>query len=203
MARDFGYGEVPLTYLALTKRRGEFLSKVGDSPEADTLLFYQPSFGRGGKNKAVFGEFDAILVASRRAYLIESKWQGPSGVTGRRVVVDETQQHRHHIFKWYAEHWNSSQFRDWTHFAEAHGEEFKRHFEGKEIAPPDSKLHKNIEYVVEGIRSHTHPEEPEMKDVLLFFSPKGSRAPEYAEPNWFELVVMEYDTVGVSGWYEL
>jgi len=75
-----GYGEDPSTYVALTKRCWEFLNKVRDSSSGvDTLLFCLLSFGRGGESKALFGEFDAVPVTTRRAYLIEGKWEESSG----------------------------------------------------------------------------------------------------------------------------
>lgn len=45
------------------------------SAPSDCIAFYRPSFGRkGGNNRAEFGEFDAIIVSSKKIYLVESKW---------------------------------------------------------------------------------------------------------------------------------
>ena len=65
MLKILGYGEDAFTLWALKHRISDILKSFHDrTAPSDCLIFYRPSFGRRSKEgSAVFGEFEAILVA--------------------------------------------------------------------------------------------------------------------------------------------
>ena len=69
-----GYGEDFLTFWAVSRNLGEILRQLKDDTNTDDcVVFYRPSFGRrGGTRRAEFGEFDALIITSKTAYLVES-----------------------------------------------------------------------------------------------------------------------------------
>ena len=79
MVRIMGYGEDALTFWALTHRLSDVLRDfdIGWN-EDDFRVIYRPSFGRGGRTKANFGEFDAIIATSQHFLPVESKWGSSS-----------------------------------------------------------------------------------------------------------------------------
>ena len=99
MARILSYGEDPLTYLIFSTRLDEFLRKLGDeTPAAEALVIYRPSFGRGGRYKtsakstrkrSEFGEFDGIVGTTIATYLIESKWSRSTELKDRELKLRE------------------------------------------------------------------------------------------------------------------
>jgi hypothetical protein len=57
MVQVIGYGEDALTYHMLTTRLDEVLKELQDpSDPSNCVLFYRPSFGRGGRSHALLGE---------------------------------------------------------------------------------------------------------------------------------------------------
>lgn len=109
MTKIYGYGEDSLTYLALKnmtlkENKQNILTAIGDDANnADKcLIFYRPSFGRGGRSKAakyMLGEFDAILATPKAIYLIESKWD--FNCNGGKIGLEPRQIVRHIIYQWY------------------------------------------------------------------------------------------------------
>ena len=105
MSRIIGYGEDFLTFWAVTERLDLILKQLGDSTDpADCLLIYRPSFGRRGRKRAEFGEFDAIILTLETAYLVESKWD-KSKMPNNVLQLDNVQIFRHEIFRWYHDNW--------------------------------------------------------------------------------------------------
>jgi len=120
--RVFVYGEDGLTLKYTRERLGEMLVKLGDnSNPADCTVFYRPSFGRRG----LYGEFDAIIITPKKAYLVESKWDGSGDVS---EGLEEHQIRRHKIFGWYNDNWNGEVGEPWDRFAEENNPAFKREF---------------------------------------------------------------------------
>ena len=209
MPRVIGYGEDALTYWGLTKRLGLILRELKDySEQDDCLILYRPSFGRGkmirkpSDRKAEFGEFDAILVTTQSAYLVESKWDNLS--EKKRIVIElsNVQILRHKIFAWYYEKWNIGS--DWKEFVKEYGDEFEKKF-GKwqrKIAPPESLLSENLKYVLNRIPDFSK----KVKNVLLYFYHKESPRVDIRVKSGnlhFQLVSIKYPTTDESNYIEM
>ena len=77
VSRIMVYGEDGLTLKYTREKLGEILVKLGDdSHPEDCTVFYRPSFGKGQ-----YGEFDAIISTTKKAYLVESKWDGSADLS--------------------------------------------------------------------------------------------------------------------------
>jgi hypothetical protein len=161
-----GYGEDFLTLWALTEHLDLVLKELEDNTvPSDCLVIYRPSFGRAGasrkKPSAQFGEFDAIIVTSRIAYLVESKWDR-SNTPNNVLKLDEVQLRRHNVIKWYHDNWDRQ---DWDKFLENNADKFRNIFEeySMRISPKGSLLSQNLRTVLEAIQGR------ELRNVLLFF----------------------------------
>jgi len=176
-----GYGEDFLTFWAISKKLDKILDQLkdGTNPEECTV-FYRPSFGRrGGTIGAEFGEFDAIIVTPKTAYLVESKWDGSNASFKDNILkLEEVQIRRHKIFRWYHENWKKE---SWTEFVQKHDYEFRKDF-GKNIAPAESLLSKNLKTILK------RTQRKELVDVLLFFH---RREPPKIETS-FKVVTLKY-----------
>ena len=116
----FGYGEDALTLWAITERLDLILEELGDdSDPTDCTVFYRPSFGRDQ-----YGEFDAIIITSKKAYLVESKWDGSGDLSG----LEEHQIRRHKILEWYHDNWKGEVGEDWDEFARKNNLSFSATF---------------------------------------------------------------------------
>jgi len=157
-----GYGEDFLTFWAISKKLGKILGQLKDdaNPEEYTV-FYRPSFGRrGGTKRAEFGEFDAIIVTPKAAYLVESKWDGSNASFPNNVLkLGDIQIRRHEIFRWYHENWKGE---GWKEFVRKHAHEFRRNFD-KNIAPAGSLLSQNLMTVLNSTRGR------KLVNILLLF----------------------------------
>jgi len=179
--RLLGYGEDALTLWAVTERLDLILEELGDdSDPTDCTVFYRPSFGR----RRFYGEFDAIIVAPKTAYLVESKWD-KSKMPNNLLTLDDEQALRHEIIKWYHLNWRGG---DWGKFAEENDSKFREGFPGKYI--PSSKdggevplLAQNLQKVLNYIRGR------ELKDILIFFH--RGEIPKIETD--FEVVKIEYE----------
>jgi len=207
MSRVIGYGEDTLTYWGLTKRLCLILQELDDkSGQDECLVLYRPSFGRGrlikkpSDRKAEFGEFDAILVTTQSAYLIESKWDNLSDKKKEVLELSDAQILRHKIFAWYCKRWNIES--DWKEFVEKYEDEFENEF-GKwrrKIAPPKSLLSKNLKYVLEQLR----PLSGETKNVLLYFyHEEPPESIKIKSDLSFHLVPIKYPTTDGSNYVEM
>jgi hypothetical protein len=189
----FVYGEDGLTLWALMHHITKILRKVGDTNSpSDCLIFYRPSFGRsGGKDRAEFGEFDAILVSSENIYLIESKWDNLKSFKNGKLTLKKEQKIRHQIFSWYLLHWNEKYFNNWERFIEEQANNFEP--KDKKIAPTNTLLATNLESILTIIRKYLEkaPSKLNIKNILLFFyNKKLSTPPEVSD--YFLLVDIDY-----------
>jgi hypothetical protein len=179
MSEILGYGEDALTLWALKRHVSTILNHFKDSSSpSDCLVFYRPSFGRRAKeNSSVFGEFDAIVASTQNIYLVESKWDNLAESTKDKLVIRREQLIRHQIFTWYLTHWKKKYSNKWTDFIEEQHSTFK--FGKKIIAPADSLLAKNLEFVLNKLleRCGAFSSDNNIKNILLFFYRGKSRAP--------------------------
>lgn len=180
MYEIFGYGEDSFTLWALENKIDDILSELNDkSKPGDCLVFYRPSFGRGGRWQVNFGEFDAILASSENIYLLESKWDSFSLNKNKNSIpkLEEKQILRHKIFVWYYNKWNSLTFCKWEDFYSKFKADFKNQFPKKEFAPPESLLARNMEFLLRILKDHCEKKLftcSEPKNILLYFCHKAS-----------------------------
>ncbi len=176
-----GYGEDFLTFWAINKKLDRIFNQLKDKTDPEEcIVFYRPSFGRkGGTIRAEFGEFDAIIVTPKTAYLVESKWDGSNASFKDNILkLEEVQIRRHKIFRWYHENWKKE---NWTEFIQKHDYEFRKDF-GKNIAPAEELAQqKPADYLKRTQRK-------ELIDVLLFFH---RREPPKIETS-FKIVTLKY-----------
>ena len=188
MIKIFGYGEDALTLWFLRNQLGELLNKFSDNTApSDCIVFYRPSFGRsGGPESAEFGEFDAILASRENVYLIESKWDNHRLINRTELILQPEQTERHEIFRWYLSNWNN-------------GKESAEFVKGKKIAPANSLLAANLEYILSQLRqccpNSANPDH--VKNVLLYFHGPKSCSPQKVSDR-FTIVTAEYEGKYVS-----
>jgi hypothetical protein len=160
-----GYGEDFLTFWAVSKKLNEILNQLNDDTDPDEcIIFYRPSFGRkGGTKRAEFGEFDALVITPKTAYLVESKWDGSSAsFPDNMLELRDVQTRRHEIFRWYHESWKGEKWKD---FVSKYADEFRRKFR-KNIPREDSLLCQNLITVLSKTQGR------KLVDVLLFLHRK-------------------------------
>ena len=196
MCKIFGYGEDAFTLWALKHHTAKILEAFQDQTNpSDCLIFFRPSFGRsGGKDSVEFGEFDAILASSENIYLIESKWDNFSDFNEEKVTIKSVQKIRHHIFRWYLTRWNPKYSKDWQGFVRDHTPDFKKKFSGKKIAPSDSLLARNLQFILTMLQRYCKnlSSERNIKNVLLFFYDKNRSTPPIKISENFNLVSIDY-----------
>jgi len=209
MSQIIGYGEDALTYWAITSKLDEILRTLGDNsyPSA-TVIIYRPSFGRRGSigthaNKeqlsAEFGEFDAILGTPQAVYLIESKWDSSSKAGNYWITLKSVQSRRHEIMRWYLNTWRMSQPKDWTTFVSDQETAFQTLFPGNKLAPADSRLAQNLEFVLRTLgKCGDH-----VQDVLLFIGQTGNLKPMGVKLDNFKLVILKYQPLQLSGYFQI
>jgi len=195
VTRIFVYGEDGLTLKYTRERLGEMLVKLGDnSNPADCTVFYRPSFGRRG----LYGEFDAIIITPKKAYLVESKWDGSGDLS---EGLEKHQIRRHKIFGWYNDNWNGEVGEAWDRFAEENNPAFKREFtysvregglmveKSKYIPSSSSILGQNLQTVLEEIGDR------KLEDVLLIFY---KNEPSDVKQDGFTTINIKYEqTLGL------
>jgi hypothetical protein len=195
--RVLSYGEDPLTYWALSQRMAEFLEQLNDDSDLDEVLFlYRPSFGRAAG--AQFGEFDAIVGTPVATYLVEAKWHGSGEVSTGTVILRPEQYRRHEIFAWYRNAWERGGNVRWTDFLGVAGEAWLAAYPDRKLAPEGSLLARNLEFVLTQL-ADCGP----AQDVVLFVGLKGLPAPTAVESERFQLVVLEYEGLDGSGYFNL
>jgi hypothetical protein len=203
-----GYGEDSLTFWSLNTRLPELLFKLGEKAHpCDCTVFYRPSFGRGGKSKALFGEFDAILIAPNSGYLIESKWEGSSEVSSKCINLRGGQCQRHRIFNWYHQNWDRAM--NWGEFIRKHEDEFSDFKDedgnSKEIAPEGTELAKNIMFILKRV-----PRDLTLRNILLLFVEGDSTSQcaikvngKGADEDKFKCIVLNYSGEGSSKFFSM
>ncbi len=155
--RALVYGEDGLTLKYTTENLEDLLSKLGeDSIPEDCTVFYRPSFGR----QRFYGEFDAIIITPKKAYLIESKWDESGDLT---KGLERHQVLRHEIFRWFTNNWKGELGEAWNEFAKKNNPVFKKKFKSKFIPSSSSVLGQNLQTVL------TQIGDKELENVLLIF----------------------------------
>jgi hypothetical protein len=181
MNKILGYGEDALTMWALKNCISKILHKLNDdSNPSNCLIFFRPSFGRsGGKERAEFGEFDAILSSLENVYLIESKWDRFLQNKKDEIKLSNGQTLRHKIFSWYFKNWNPQQYSDWKGFSNALQGDFRSNFPARKIAPEKSRLSRNLELVLRKL--HYHCEKDKAPRNVLFYFLDRNRSKEISK----------------------
>jgi hypothetical protein len=198
MNKIFGYGEDAFTIWALKKHISEILTELDDqSALPGCLISFRPSFGRrGGEGSAEFGEFDTILASSENVYLIKSKWDNLSPNKNDEIKLKNEQILRHRIFSWYFMKWEAQHYRNWKEFCNASQKDFRSNFPAKKIAPEESILARNLEFILKKLHEHCKRDK-ELKNVLLYFynSNKSKQIKKVITDGLdvnFEVINMEY-----------
>lgn len=175
MSEILGYGEDAFTFWALKRRTSEILKKLHDQTgPSDCLIFFHPSFGRrGGRGRAEFGEFDAIVASSQNVYLIESKGDRLLRNKRDKIALTPNQVLRHKIFSWYLRNWDAQRYsNNWGGFANEFQSNFAREFRDRKIAPVGSRLAKDLEFVLNKLQEHCKRyscEYGKPRNILLYF----------------------------------
>ncbi len=195
MTKILGYGEDAFTLWSLKQHTSKILDKFQDKTAiSDCLIFYRPSFGRHSKaNSSVFGEFDALIASKENIYLIESKWDNLTEFNDTEFILREEQTLRHKIFSWYLTHWNKKYSNNWQAFMNEHQNDFK--IKNKTIAPKDSLLAKNLEFILSKLQEHCGSllSENNIKNVLLFFFNAEKSKPPIKTNSTFKLIPIDYN----------
>ena len=193
MSKIFGYGEDAFTLWALKHNVSKILEMFDDKTlTSECMVFYRPSFGRHSReNSSVFGEFDAIIASKNRIYLIESKWDNINGFKNSGFLLRKEQTQRHAIFSWYLLNWNTQFLNNWQLFINANQSNFK--FKGKTLAPNDSLLAKNLEFILNKLHENcSNFSEKSITNVLLFFFNANKSTPPRITSNAFTVVPIDY-----------
>jgi hypothetical protein len=209
MSQIIGYGEGALTYWAITSKLDEILRTLGDNsyPSA-TIIIYRPSFGRRGRFSAhadkdhlsaEFGEFDVILGTQQAVYLVESKWDSSITPRNTRTTLKGVISRRHEIMRWYLQTWKTNQPKDWTEFVAQHEIPFQNLFPGNKMAPADSRLAQNLEFVLNMLSNCG----PHVQDVVLFIGQETPLKPIGILPEPFKLVMLKYHPINPSGYFQI
>jgi len=193
--RVFVYGEDGLTLKYIKERLVEILVKLGDkSHPIECTVFYRPSFGR----ERFYGEFDAIIITPKTAYLVESKWDGSGGTS---IKLEEHQIRRHKILKWYHNNWKGESGEGWDEFAKKNNPDFREEFtyfveedgkmveKSKYIPSSSSILGQNLQTILKEVGDR------KLKDVLLIFY---KDEPFDVEQDGFATINIKYElTLGL------
>ena len=194
MTKILGYGEDAFTLWTLKQHTSKILNEFQDKTALlDCLIFYRPSFGRHSKeSKAVFGEFDAIIVSLENIYLIESKWDNLSEFNKDELIIREEQKLRHQIFSWYLTHWNKKYSNDWKRFVKEQQPNFQKEFKGKTIAPVGKLLARNLDFILtKSVEQREKISSDNIKNILLFFyNAEKSKKPTKIKD--FTLIPIDY-----------
>ena len=154
----FGYGEDGLTLVYFCTQLQSFLSLMDDNSDPESCsIYYRASFGRRGG----FGEIDAIVVASKRIYLCESKWNDRDRSEVRRIQLDDAQVRRDRVFHKLVASWREQNPSTWEDFREQNA----AGFEGFKLPGAERTLSRNLWSMLGLLREHAC----ECQNVLLYF----------------------------------
>ena len=148
-----------------------------DSHSEDCTVFYRPSFGR-----SQYGEFDTIIITPKKAYLVESKWDGSGDLS---KGLEEHQIRRHEILRWYHKKWKGEESEDWDVFARNQNQKFKEKFDGKYIPASPTILSQNLQTILKELEGR------EIEDVLLIFY---KDEPADVEQEGFTTINIKYES---------
>lgn len=105
--------------------------------------------------------------------MIESKWDNCSENKKGKIKLAEEQIRRHEIFSWYLGNWDARRYtNNWEKFENDYQSNFTREFQDRKIAPAESRLAKNLEFVLNKLQEHCRRfscEYRKPKNVLLYF----------------------------------
>ena len=182
-----GYGEDALTLWALKYRLKEILTELGDeSSPSDCTVFYRPSFGRGGKDTANFGEFDAIVSTNESVFLIESKWEGSARLP-KSIRLSEAQQNRHAIFKEYFDKWDAAVG---IQSLTASSSGFLTSIKDKKVASEKDELAEHLRFVISRTTRKSHGRaRKNLQNVLLFLHRRDGHPRPSLTPSNFGRVI--------------
>ena len=126
--------------------------------------------------------------------MIESKWDGLSPNRKEEIELSDKQVLRHEIFAWYYRNWDGRRYHSWQEFKEANEAAFP--FENRRIAPEDSILARNLEFVLNKLHNHGCSGKG-IRNVLLYFydgrrSKQIKRVKVPGRGIAFEVVNIEY-----------
>lgn len=159
------YGEDALTLWALKNKLEDIVGEK--NAKSDCEIFYRPSFGRGGKSKALFGEFDFIILAKQAIYLGESKWN-QFNRNSKKIPLKDNQILRHQIFWLYIQKWfNHGNLWD-DGFMAAMENELKK--VNKVLPSSNSILKNNLRGVLGEIFRFYECKLPKVINMVLYFS---------------------------------
>jgi hypothetical protein len=201
-----GYGEDALTLWAMTDKLSTIFDTLRDGSKASKCrIFLRPSFGRaGGPTSAQFGEFDFIILAERRLYLGESKWDKSSeGIQQGVLQLAEHQRLRHEVFKLYVHDWAFGSYASWGDFA--HDATVRLHFSQvkKPVAPEGSLLASNLRTVLSAIKRH-YATMPDIRDVLLYLHAGANADRVLVKASGdFTVVALDYSEVAFEGFIRI
>jgi len=212
MNEMLGYGEDAFTFWSLREQLFEILKRLKDqSDPSDCLIFLRPSFGRrGGRGRAEFGEFDAIVASAQNIYLIESKWDKSSENKIDKIILSEVQIRRHKIFSWNLENWDAQKYsNNWGGFESDFQSNFAKKFPDRKMAPAESCLAKDLEFVLNRLQEHCRgfscKHRKPTRNVLLYFH--GSKSAEIkkvaAGDLNFEVVNIDYSQYATGNFISL
>lgn len=197
MAEILGYGEDAFTFWAFKRHLSKILEELKDkTAPPDCLIFSRPSFGRSGV--AEFGEFDAIVASSQNIYLIESKWDRLLRNKRGEIALMLNQVLRHKIFSWYLKNWNTQKYSNkWEKFRNDKQDDFAGNFTNRRIAPPGSRLAKDLEFVLNKLQEHCKRYSCEYREprnaLLYFYGEKSTEIRKVAAGDLhFEVVNIDY-----------
>ena len=208
----YGYGEDFLTLWAVKHKMPDIIEEIEEEPYLNKpLVIYRPSFGRGGA-LSTFGEFD-LIFATKKIYLVESKWEQSSEVKGpqgnRNITISDIQQTRHEIFKWYliqSNEYLNHDFNTWDIFRDNFNEEFGENFQYEDtngnirrpVIPKKNSILANNIYNVSNLLSEQtgRPITAKMiEDILLYFySDEINIIAEYENLD-FQMVQLQFQPI--------
>ena len=135
-----------------------------------------PALASGGAKRSEFGEFDALIVTSEAAYLIEAKWGSSQENDNGEVRLRNEQQRRHKVFRWYLSQWRQLMPTSWPDFRQRCLRVFEAEFPSMTMSGPGT---------------------------VLFVSVDGSNMPTRVWPESFRLVPLKAQSVGGAGYIRL
>jgi hypothetical protein len=179
---------------------------LGDKSDPDDcIVFYRPSFGRGGSNTANFGEFDAIVSTRTCVYLIESKWED-SAQSSNGIRLSEAQLNRHAIFKECSDKWDRSVG---IASLRASNSGFLTSVIDKKVVSEEDELAKHLRFVLSRTaKGSGDATRKDLRNVLLFLHRQDEEPHPILTPESFGQVVPikcppSIDTAGMSWFFEM
>lgn len=165
----WAYGEDGLTFWALKNKLADILAQLKDkTPSEECKVFYRLSFGRGGKSKANFGEFDFVILSNNNIYLGESKWDKSKRVSNGLMKLSEVQVRRHSIFRKYITSYFATESLKWSELSSKVNSLFVQDDIEKSVPKKTTLLAQNILSFLQIAQCHFGSTTPEVVNILLY-----------------------------------